>query len=565
MSGAFSTLVRHFAGATLAPDVLTDTGSDHLRRLLFGLLAVLLVLGIFVTRLFFDKYTTLGALVGNTAYLRAVQADSLLMIALPMALVGLAAVAAGPLLFPGETDYRVLTPLPISRALLFGAKLAAVVAIVTTAILTVNMVATFWFPLAISGRKAQHSALARVIAHGIGATAGSFFMCITVMAVQGLTIVAVPAAWQRRTSVVIQTALWVGLLVSFSVIGRLPAMDVTEATIVRPPLAYMPWSWFFGVERWWLDGSGAGGYVRSAQVAAGALLAVTVIVASCYTILYRSAERLAGISGADRRTVQRPGRLAQWFSARFPPPTVAIIEFIRAGLGRSRLHQFVFMLALGIGIALLVGQMTAAMDGLSVLASQPRAAIQAALSAPLLVGLTFVLGLRAAYRWPLDRGASWIFRMTEVPRTRHLALNGAALFMAGGAWLASMITALVVQPRVLGVVWWPAAVLTSLALFALVEFMLLDWHRIPFACTYLPGTRVLAYHLGALAGQYFVVVIIGSNLIRWAILAPPRTLALAGFLIALWAALRRERRKTWGLLPLEFEDDDPAEVSRLRL
>ena len=102
--------------AALAPEVLTEAGADYLRRTLFGVLAVLLVVGIFVTRAFFDKYTHLGNVVGSRAYLSAVQADTLFMIALPMLLVGLAAVVAGPLLFPDETDYRVLTPLPISRA-----------------------------------------------------------------------------------------------------------------------------------------------------------------------------------------------------------------------------------------------------------------------------------------------------------------------------------------------------------------------------------------------------------------------------------------------------------------
>ena len=128
MTGSFKVLTRHFVDAALAPEVLTEAGADYLRRTLFGVAAVLLVVGIFVTRAFFDKYTQLGNVVGSRAYLSAVQADTLFMIALPMLLVGLAAVVAGPLLFPDETDYRVLTPLPISRAQLFLAKLAAVAA-----------------------------------------------------------------------------------------------------------------------------------------------------------------------------------------------------------------------------------------------------------------------------------------------------------------------------------------------------------------------------------------------------------------------------------------------------
>src|SRR5688572_15976102 len=102
MTGPFKVLTRHFVDAALAPEVLTEAGADYLRRTLFGVVAVLLVVGMFVTRAFFDKYTQLGSRVGSEAYLSAVQADTLFMMALPMLLVGLAAVVAGPLLFPDE-------------------------------------------------------------------------------------------------------------------------------------------------------------------------------------------------------------------------------------------------------------------------------------------------------------------------------------------------------------------------------------------------------------------------------------------------------------------------------
>lgn len=565
MTAPLAVLVRHFISASLAPEVLTEVGRDYLRRLVFGLLAILLVLGWILPRVFFHKYTELGALVGNVAYLRAVQADTLFMIAVPMLLIGLATVIAGPMLFPDETDYRVLTPLPISRAMLFGAKLIAVVAIVSTAIVAVNAVATFWFPIAISGRKAQHALIERVIAHVIGATSGSLFMCLAVMALQGLTIVAVPRAWRRQTSVVIQASICVALLLSMPLVSRMPGMNVTEATVMQMPLGWLPPAWFLGLERWWLDGEASGQYAIAARVAAIVTLAALAIVIACYAMLFRSAEQLAGVAGSDRRTTSKAGRVARWLSALTAPQTVAIIEFVGAGLSRSRLHQFVFLLALGGGVALFIGQVATAMEGVTPLASRPRAPIQAAISAPLIVALTFMLGLRAAYRWPLDRGAAWIFRVTEDPRTRTRTLNGAAYCVSIGGWLSALATVLALQPPVLGASWLVSAILTSLAVGMLAEFLLLEWSRVPYACSYLPGTRVLAYHLGVLFAQYFVVVVIGGNLIRWAVLAPARTLALGGMFMAAWAALRRERWKTWGLLPLEFEDDDPAEVRGLKL
>jgi hypothetical protein len=565
MTGAFRTLVRHFMAASLAPEVLTELGVDYLRRTIFGVLAILLVLGSFLPRVFFHKYTMLGAEVGDAAYLRALQSDTLFMIAVPMVLIGLATVIAGPLLFPDETDYRVLTPLPISRAMLFGAKLVAVVALVGMAIVAVNAVATFWFPIAVAGRKAPHPLVSRVVAHAIAATAGSIFMCVAVMAIQGLMIVAVPASLQRRVSVFVQAAIGVGLLLSLPLISRLSGMNVTEATIVGDPLRWLPASWFAGVEWWLLDGALAGGYSVAARTAVIATLAAFSIVVGCYAGLYRSAERLAGVSGADRRTLKKPGVLARAAAARLQPQTLAILEFIAAAIGRSRLHQFVFALALGGGVAILIGRIVAVIDGTTPFASRPGAAVEAAIAAPLIVALTWALGLRAAYRWPLDHGAAWVFRVTEEPRGRAAMLDGAMWALAGGAWVSAMMTGLVLQPRLLGAATWAALALSSLAIFALAELLMIDWRRVPFACSYLPGTRVLAYHLGVLFAFYFVFVLILSAAIRANIVSPLASMTLGGFLIAAWAALRRERIKTWGVLALEFEDVDPADVQQLKL
>lgn len=559
---AFKVLTRHFVDATLAPEVLTEAGAEYLRRTLFGVAAVLLVTGMFVTRAFFDKYTQLGSRVGAEAYLSAVQADTLFMIALPMLLVGLAAVIAGPLLFPDETDYRVLTPLPISRAQLFLAKLAAVAAIVAVAIVAVNVITTFWFPIAIGGRKAQHALPARVMTHAIASLAGSTFMWLAVMAVQGVLIVAVPRAWQRRMSVIVQGAMCVGLLLLLPVVTRMPGMAVTSATVMQPPLVWLPPSWFLGLQRWLLDGAAAGGYAQAATRGGIAVAVALTLVAASYLALYRSAERLAGVAGSNRASRRASTVWAPLFS-RLAPQTVAIIDFIRNGIARSRLHQFVFIIVLGTGIAVLIGDIAAVIEGASPMASRPGAAVQAAISAPLLIALAMVLALRTAMKWPLERKAAWIFRVIEDPRTRHAALAGASWTLAVSAWSAAMVTAAALQPRMIGSTWLVAAALTSVAVLGLVEFLLIDWRRIPFACTYLPGKHVLAYHMGVLFAQYFIFVVIAGNLIRWAMLDPARTIALGGVLVAGWAALRRERLKTWGLAALEFEDDDPSQANVL--
>ena len=429
------------------------------------------------------------------------------------------------------------------------------------AIVAVNVITTFWFPIAISGRKAQHPLLARLVTHGVASLAGSTFMCLAVMAVQGVMIVAVPSAWQRRMSVVVQGAMCVGLLLLLPVVTRMPGMEVTAATVLQPPLAWLPPSWFLGLQRWLLDGAAAGGYAEAAARGGVAIAVSLTLVAASYIALYRSAERLAGVAGANRMSRRSSTVLAPLFN-RMAPQTVAIVDFIRAGIARSRLHQFVFIIVLGTGIAVLIGDIAAVIEGATPMASRPGAPVQAAISAPLLVALAMVLAVRTAMRWPLERNAAWIFRVTEDPRTRAAALGGASWTLAVSAWLAAMVTAAVLQPRMIGSTWVVAAALTSVAVLALVEFVLIDWRRIPFACTYLPGKHVLAYHMGVLFAQYFIFVVIAGNLIRLGgARSGARRRPSEVFCIAGWAALRRERMKTWGMAALEFEDDDPSEAT----
>ena len=229
-----------------------------------------------------------------------------------------------------------------------------------------------------------------------------------------------------------------------------------------------------------------------------------------------------------RRSRRAATVLAPLFN-RLAPQTVAIVDFIRAGIARSRLHQFVFIIVLGTAVAVLIGKIAAVIEGVSPLAAWPGAAVQAAISAPLLVALAMDLAVRTAMRWPLERDAAWIFRVTEDPRKRAAAVGGASWTLVVAAWLAAMVTAAVLQPRMIGSTWIVAAAFTSVAVLTLVELVLIDWRRIPFACTYLPGKHVLAYHMGVLFAQYFIFVVIGGNLIRAAMLDPARTTALEVF------------------------------------
>lgn len=89
------------------------------------MLSAIFICGLFLTRLYSGKYHALS-LAGTEASVRqALAADEMLVIALPMWIVAFVTVLVSHALIPDETDYRVLTPLPVDKRLIFGAKLSA--------------------------------------------------------------------------------------------------------------------------------------------------------------------------------------------------------------------------------------------------------------------------------------------------------------------------------------------------------------------------------------------------------------------------------------------------------
>lgn len=563
---AFRALTRHFVFAIVEPPILSDIGIDALRRTLISLLSFFLCLGFFLPRVFIAKYRMLSQMPTPEPYQLALPGDTLFMIALPMYVIGLAAVIVSPMLFPDETDYRVLTPLPLRRVELFGAKLAALLIATAAAVLGVNAVLSVTLPAVTNGRWATHHWAVRIAVHWLTACIASAWMVSAVMALQGLCLVTVPERWRHRVAATTQAGVFLVLLVSVPFFVRLTGLTVNATTVAAAPQLFLPPIWFLGLERWLLDGSASGGYRTAAALAGTALAATTMIVCGSFIALFRSAESLAGAADSHRPSGLRM-RFGRWLRSRaiVAGPEAAVIGFAVRGLLRSRLHQFVFVVIIGCGLALLSVQIATALEGRSLAASDPRDVMWAAVAAPLLATLCLTIALRAAFLLPLDRGAGWVFRLTDDPRTRASALTGVVDVFTAGAIVPAVALAAVLQPPLLGWSTVPSIALTTLAGLALVELVLVRWRRIPYACSYLPGKRHLTYTVAILLATYSVFVFVGALLVGAAILHPARMMFVGGLLLAAFAALRRARLRTFGTFPVEFEDEDPDAVVVMRL
>jgi hypothetical protein len=113
-------------------------------------------------------------------------------------------------------------------------------------------------------------------------------------------------------------------------------------------------------------------------------------------------------------------------------------------------------------------------------------------------------------------------------------------------------------------------VLAGAAVVALVgaifmHLVLLDWRRIPFTCSYLPGKRSLAHTFIFGLVAYLVLTISGTLLVRAALTDPMSSLLIVTVLSLLGYVLRRRRLAIWSVTPLMFEDEMPDQPQQLGL
>ena len=106
-------LTAHFFVGLFDFGVLSETGSDAFRRVLIGVIAVMLTFGLLLARIVTSPPSRRAAAVLDPATYRA--SIEALAIAIPMVIVAFASLLISQSLFADETDFRVLLVLPVSR------------------------------------------------------------------------------------------------------------------------------------------------------------------------------------------------------------------------------------------------------------------------------------------------------------------------------------------------------------------------------------------------------------------------------------------------------------------
>lgn len=554
-------LTRHFFHALFDFGVFTQEGADAFVRVIIGLVSLIISLGLLLVYMYAKKYAALSAAFTGEPYAQALLADMTLAIALPMWIVALVTVLVSHSLFPDETDFRVLMPLPIGRGFVFSAKLLALVLFSGLFTLTSHLAVTPLVMRISYSRWAIDGPPFGVLAFWVVGVTASAFALLTVVAMNGLLIACTPRSRVHAASAAMRSAMLGALVLTLPLVLALPRQSLRIAQHSRL-LFLAPPAWFMGVERVLLGHRDAY-FVQLARIGAVACVAAAVIAIGSYVFLYRRFDRVMLHSFDVSRRIWRHWRVAE------TPARAAVRDFTAATLCRSALHQGVVigLSACGIAMAmngLLRHGMVTWLRGFEV----PRHEILGAVAGmpfPLIV----VLGIaaRASLALPIEPKANWQFRVTERDAIRADQLHAAERMITLFAALIPVALTLPIQWMVAGPRALVAAAMTGAFGFLWAEALLRGWRRIPFTCSYMPGKHSVAQSSLIAVAVFVTVSNIGGAMETASLRGPSPTpgVVIVAVLSVLVLALRRRRRMKWRETPLAFDDELPSDVQLFRL
>ncbi len=293
------------------------------------------------------------------------------------------------------------------------------------------------------------------------------------------------------------------------------------------------------------------GSFDSALIGLAATLLTAAIVAVTYVVLFREFERLMLRPAPTSVPWWRRDRLAT--RSGVAPAFTGAYRFTLATIGRSQLHQGVLvgLSACGVGVA------TIFLTSASVMTS--------ALFVPFVLMFACGVAARAALALPIEYRANWIFQVTEDQTTRREQLRAVdrvvTTYVLGVPLTAAVpLLWMTLGPGAL----LPAAVVAAVGL-VFVHIVLLDWRRIPFTCSYLPGKRFIGHSALIGVASCVLFTVTGGGFVRAAMTDTTMGIVIAGALLVIGYGLRERRLFTWKKTPLMFEDEFPDQPLQLQL
>ncbi len=557
-------LLRHFLGQQLASDLFSS--AEQVQRLLVWVLVGLGAAGPVMTYAYRAKYGYLQSRTTPDLYLAAVRADRLFFIALSMVAAGLVTALQWQGLFPNVRDYFVFKPLPVRLYRVFIARFLVAFAIVVVVVLDLNLTTSLAFPLVSSGQwQVPSFGLRHIFAHALTTIAAGLFVFFALATLQGALLNLLPARLFERFSVLIQAFFATAFVAAALSVFDIPNWYETIAS--RPQWMWIfPPAWFLGLYETLLGGRD-GYFLRLAAISMKALAAVVLIGVVTYVLSYHRHASQILEQGRRPARASRTAWLGTGLLRLLVPNSSerAVFAFSLQTLRRSRYHKLIASFCAGMALVLALS----AAGPILVTHLRPGREwelwqIQSLLAVPLVLGAALVLSLCYIFQIPAELRANWIFRMAEGLQRREL-LNAAESLLILCGLAPVLLASLPLEVAALG---WPVALahsaLAAALLLLFIESRLVEWSKIPFACSYIPGRSNIWQSIGK-CFALFVLLIPAVTFIESHLLHPALIGTMAVGLCIVYRRIRGIREARWGVSLLVFEDAKDTTLVTMQL
>lgn len=484
-----------------------------------------------------------------------------LLIATTFTAVGLSTILAWDSLVPERRDVLIVGPLPVRNRTLLFSKLAAVCALLSLVIGSLNVFTGLSWPFLFATHAGVLAAFRSLGAYWIAITLGGAFAAFLVIALQGITMQLLPRQVYLRLSAPLQALAFCAFTGLYFLEPSLESRRALTSPENQALLHWLPAYWFLGLFQR-LNGSDLGAFASLAQRAWIGLGAVGAVALGALLAAYiRTLPKLV-----EQPEILPPGRRAVIWPRQVKSGRLAILIFTVRTLLRSRQHRMIVSFYLGVGgAATLAYARFSGVGGMwqGMRASDARVTV---LSTTIVLICIAVAAIRVCFSIPIELRANWLFRMAQLREmTEYLAASRSALLLLG------VVPIVLCSAAVLFAAWplRPAAVHSLALMFfggGVAEWSLAGFRKIPFTCSYLPG-RANSHLIFWLAVLFLIPIANELAELENRLLATDLRCA---FLICVpgvvWAIGRwRNRTRAADSTQLMFEEQLPPEVFSLKL
>jgi pimeloyl-ACP methyl ester carboxylesterase len=544
----FRILNRDFLSRMVDLDLIAAGGDPRALITRFG--AMLAALSFCLTYLMVMRYFTSDIPRAKLAILA--RGDEEFLISATITIAGLCAVMAWNTVFPDRRDSLVLGLIPIRPRTMIAARVSAIAVVLGGVVLALNVCTGVALPLALSA--GFFDALGALVMWWVVlALAAATTFCFAI-ALQGLAAQLLPWRGFLRISGFLQLGLLFAVLAAFFVA---PVFDV------HAPVFY-PSFWFVGLLHL-LRRDSVDLFLPLAMRALTAMAIVIPLAALVYALSWsRNLRRM--IEAPEILPAKHPrvaNALARLIARK--PFERAILQFIARTLARSRQHRMMLAIYGGFAFALTLAFSRSFLEG-GRRVPWDRPNIPFVVAGLLLISCA-VVGTRALFAVPFTLRANWIFRITSVHRpSAYFAAVRKSLFTIAAApvWIGAAILYLSI---------WPGrqaaehVLVLVLAGIILVERGLNQFRKIPFACSWLPGSTHRKMKIAVWGWVFLLAANFLAGIEVWSLGKSARIFTVLGILGAL-ALYSRRRTLEFANAPenrVQFEDSPPAEIFALDL